>query len=200
MRKLMLVLIVCFALLLCDFSYGLVIGNWESAPDGWIDWVDGQVSIDDPSLMPGKYEYAAYGATLGSKSIKLSDLGVDQTLAIKLTPTQRADFLANDIFSIDFSIAADTLGAGGYAKIEKIIINATDIGWVATAVGQGFTYSSNGSSAASMTVTFDYSTLKAGIPASPGYLNIILRTTGLCATGSSSDVDFYFDNAQLLPA
>ena len=196
----MLVLIVCFALLLCDFCYGLVIGDWEGTPDGWIDWTDDQLSIDDPSLMPGKYEYAMYGATLGSQSIKFSDLGGNSTLTIKLNSTQRAAFLANDIFSIDLSVAADTLGVGGSAKIEKIIINADGIGWNATTVDQGFSFSSNGSSAASMTVTFDYSALKASIPASPTYLNIILRTDGLCATGSSDDVDFYFDNAQLLSA
>jgi hypothetical protein len=155
-----LFLIVSVALILSTSSSAVVIGSWEGVPDGWIDWDDGQVSVNDSSLMPGKYEYATYGATSVSKSIKLWDLGLSRTLSIKLNSTQRADFLANDIFSIDLSVAADTLGAGGCAKIEKIIINAEGIGWTSTVVDQGFSFWA-GSPAGSMTVEFNYSVLKA---------------------------------------
>jgi arylsulfatase A-like enzyme len=198
-KNLILLLIISIALVLSTSSSAVVIGDWEGAPDGWIDWDDGQISINDSSLMPGKYEYATYGATLGSQSIKLWDLGLSNTLSIKLNSTQRAAFLANDIFSIDLSVAADTLGVGGYARIEKIIINATGIGWTATALGQGLSFWA-GSPAQSMTLEFDYSALKAGIPADPGYINIILQTTGRRATDPYSEVGYYFDNAQLLPA
>ena len=111
MKKIM----TCLTLILLGMpAYAVVIGNWEGSDDGCIDWSTG-LSISDPSLMPGKYDYGTVGATNGSQSLKLTMQGWGQTLAFRLTPEQRAEFMANTTFSIDYSVAADTLGVGGYA-------------------------------------------------------------------------------------
>lgn len=180
-------------------AYAVVIGDWEGTPDGWISWEDSQISIDDPTIMPSKYDYAATGATSGSQSIKLTSQGYHQTLSIKLNAEQRAAFMANTTLSVDISVAADTLGVGGYARIQSITINADGIGWTSTDLGDTVNfYFWNGSPARTQTFVFDYSTLKESITPDPGFVELILTTNGQRdTTPDPGPFELYFDNAQL---
>jgi len=192
------------ALILCAAAapvYALEIGSWEAAPDGWIDWGEGQISVDDPTLMPGKYDYDTVGATLGSQSLKLTDQGWGQTLAIKLNADQRAAFMANSMLSIDYSVAADTLGVGGYARIQGIAFNADGLSWteIDLADTENFWFW-DGSPQRTQTFIYDYSDLKASINPNPGFVEIILITNGQRDTDPAGPFDLYFDNAQLTGA
>ncbi len=180
-------------------AYAVVIGNWEGSPDGWIDWGEGQISVDDPTLMPGMYDYGTVGATNGSQSLKLTDQGWGQTLAIKLTAAQRADFLASSLFSIDYSVAADTLGVGGYARIQGIAFNADGLSWteIDLAETENFWFW-GGSPERTQTLVYDYSALKASINPNPNWIEIILVTNGQRDTDPAGPFELYFDNAQLL--
>ena len=202
--KRLIVLGVCLVLMLGTSSFAVVIGDWEGSPDGWIDWSTGGaggVSVDDPSVMPSKFDYGTVGATLGSQSLKLTQTGWSQSLAIDLTGQNMADFLANDTLSFDLSIGADWLlnGTGGWSQIEQIVINADGLGWVGQLSGStGQQYWWDGSPDQTTTVTLDYSAAKAAIAPSPTYIQIIFETNGQRDDGSS--IDFYFDNMELTSA
>ncbi len=199
MKKVILLLFV--SALLTVQAQAVLIGTWEGGTDGWISWGDGQKSIDDPSLMPSKYAYATVGATNGSQSLKLTMTGWGQTLSIKLSEAQRADFMANTTFSIDYSVAADTQGVGGFARIQGFTVNADGIGWTGHDLGdtENFWFW-NGSPERTQTFTFDYSSLKASINPNPSYIELILTTNGQRDTDPASPFALYFANAQLTGA
>ncbi|MCK5564934.1 MAG: PEP-CTERM sorting domain-containing protein [Planctomycetes bacterium] len=192
-----LIVLLCLACVVPAHA-GVVIGDWEGNTDGWVDRPT-SLSIDDPSLMPSKYDYSTYGATLGSQSIRVTQLGQNASLKLQLTPAQKLDFMASDILSIDMSVAADTLGVGGYAKIVDLVINngGTGPGWTVLDWDANLSFW-GGSSARTETFEIDYSSIKASIdPAS--YIQIILITNGSRATSpDATAADFNFDNAQLL--
>jgi hypothetical protein len=179
-------------------AQAVLIGTWEGATDGCLSWGDGQISIGDPSIMPSKYSYGTVGATNGSQSLKLKMQGWGQTLSFRLTAAQRAAFMANTTFSIDYSVAADTLGVGGYARIQGFTVNAPGIGWTGNDLGstQNFWFWS-GSPQRTQTFSFDYSALKASITPNPSYIELILTTNGQRDTSPASPFELYFDNAQL---
>src|SRR5688500_1752063 len=85
----------------------VTIGNWEDSADGWIDWGT-QAPIDGNP----KYAYSTTGATLGNKSLQISQAGWGQNLAIKLQQDYspaldlRDEFMANSQFSLDFTVPA----------------------------------------------------------------------------------------------
>ena len=204
MKKLML-LGICFVLMLGASSFAVVIGDWEGSSDGWVDWSTpneatpeswDKLPIDDPTLMPSIYDYDTIGATLGSQSIKLTQTGYRESL---MKAVSIPDFLANDILSFDLTIAADWLlnGTGGWSQIEQIVINS-DVGYAEQlSASTGNQYWWNGSPVQTTTVTLDYSAHKAAMIANGAinYLEIILVTNGQRDDGS--EIDFYFDNAQL---
>ena len=198
MKKIM----TCIALLLFSLpTYAVVIGNWEGSDDGWIDWQEGQTSISDPSLMPSKYDYATVGVTNGSQSLRMSDQGWAQSLSIKLSATQRAQFMASSIFSIDYSVAADTLGVGGFARIQGMVFNCDGMTWSEGEIDLGETENYwfwGGSPERTQTLEYDYSALKALINPNPNWIEIVLVTNGQRDTDPASAYELYFDNAQLL--
>lgn len=187
MKKLMVSLMV--AVMSIPVS-ALVIGNWESGMDGWADW------NSNATYTPG----SSVGVTLGSGSLQVEQLGWGQSLSIKLQDNGLVDaFMANSIFSIDYSVAADTLGVGGFARIQGITINADGIGWTGFDLGdtENFWFW-DGSPARTKTLVFDYSSLKESINPSPSYVEIILTLNGQRDTNPPSPFSLYFDNAQLL--
>ena len=91
MKSLMSICLVL--LLLVGTGYAELLGTWEGTTDGWTDRVSG-LSIDDGTLMPSMYDYAAVGATEGSQSIRLVTPISSQTntLQLQMTPDQKAAF------------------------------------------------------------------------------------------------------------
>ena len=165
----------------------VVIGDWESGLDGWIDWSGGS-----GTLTPG----ATAGVTLGSGSLRVDQSGWGQTLAIKLQDNGLVgDFLANSIFSIDVSVAAnDGTVTGGYSQVYAVSMNAEGAGWQDVASGTPVNfYWWEGSGERTETLTIDYSAYKAAVPANPGWVEIIFALN----TGGGAPTDMYFDNAQL---
>lgn len=200
MRKCPLLTAVLSSAVLAGSAQALtVIGNWENAPDGWIDWGN-QLSVADPTNMPSKYDYGTIGVTLGSSSLKLIKSGWNQNLSIKLQNNGLVDdFMANTTFMIDLTVPATT--ESGWAKIEEITLNAQGASWgdykvVAPAF---FGWGSGGGGAQSTTLVFDYSAYLSDpdvltLGHDPWWVEIIITTNSDASHGV-----FYFDNARLVP-
>jgi hypothetical protein len=178
----------------------VVIGTWEQATDGWIDWGAGQASI---GTLPAKYAYVTgVGVTHGSYALELTHAGWNQNLSIKLQNVGLTGaFLANTQLLIDLTVpATDT---SGWSKIEAIALNAQGTSWGTYQVNEPafFGWGEGGGGAQSTTLVFDYS----------GYINDIVPTLDLGAgqpwwveliiTTNNDGVHtkFIFDNARLVP-
>jgi hypothetical protein len=133
---------------------------------------------------------------------------------LESTDGDLAAFLANNLFSITFSIAP---GVGsGYIQIYQLQIQApglpsgyanvsstysitgpaaSDGNTVSCNGGAGESFNTwNGSPARTITITWNYSSILAEINPNPGYANIILASN----SGGSNDGNiFYFNNAEL---
>jgi hypothetical protein len=103
--------------------------------------------------------------------------------------------MANNKFSIDYTVAAGT--TGGWNEIYMIYLNAEGYGWhgIGTAPIKHYDFWS-GSAQRTTTVSFDYTAAKASMPAVPGYVQIVFSLNS--GTGTNSH-EFYFDNARLTP-
>lgn len=172
----------------------VIIGDWESMPasgDGWINW-SGGAAIETLS----EYQAGTVGVTSGSQSLRLTKSGWAQTLSIKLQNNGLVDdFMANSIFSIDVSVPANHVndGSGGWTKIEGIALNADGYSWATQAGTTQLLGFWDNSPVQTITLSFDYSAAKASMPATPGWVEIIITTN---SDGVHNDL--YFDNAQLL--
>ena len=182
------VLSLCILIVLvCSPSFAVVIGDWESGMDGWADW------NSDAVYTPG----ASEGVTLNSGSIMVEQSGWGQSLSIKLQDNDLVDdFMANSIFSIDVSVAAnDGTITGGYSQVSSVSMNAAGPGWT-TVLGDtpvNF-YWWDGSGARTETLEVDYSAFRDAITTTY-YIEIILTLN----TGGGAPEAMYFDNAQLVP-
>ncbi|MHC4372576.1 MAG: PEP-CTERM sorting domain-containing protein [Planctomycetota bacterium] len=192
------IVLLCLALVVPGYA-GVVIGDWEGATDGWVHGTSPNLNaaIDDPAVSPSIYGYDTIGATLGSNSVRVTQLNQGRTLKLTLSPAQKTAFFANDIFSIDMSVAADTLGVGGFAKIVNLVIQNGGTGGNQTlAWGTNINFW-DGSPERTETFELDYSAVKGSLDPS-SYIQLILVTNGRRATDPLTAADFYFDNAQLL--
>ena len=162
----------------------VVIGDWESGLDGWIDW-----SGAATTMAGGQSE----GVTLGTGSLLVEQSGYGQSLAIQLDAAQRAAFMASSTFSIDMSVAATEGITEGYTQIHTVSMNAAGPGWtdVATDTPINF-YWWDGRPDETQTLEIDYSAFRDQIT-STGYIEIIFALN----TGGGAPEQMYFDNAQL---
>ncbi|MHC4372567.1 MAG: hypothetical protein ACYSO7_07455 [Planctomycetota bacterium] len=172
----------------------VVIGDWEGVTDGWVDNAT-SFPFDDASLS-SQYGYDTIGATLGSSSVRVTQLNQGRTLKLQLSPAQKLDFMANNTFSIDMTIAADTLGVGGFAKIVNLVIQNGGTGSNQTLAWNTNLSFWNGSPEQTETFTIDYGGIKGSIDPD-SYIQLILVTNGRRGTDPLSAADFYFDNARL---
>jgi len=184
---------VFLALILASASYAGVIGNWEdSSGDGWVSWNPATPIGPLPSTVNG-YSFAQtdVASSLGDYSLSVSGITAwGQQLAIQLTPAQRADYMANYVFSIDFISAPST--TGGWNEIYALSINVDGYSWTDIGSKPAAHYDYwDGSGVRVTTVTWDYSAFK-GTP-SPNYVEFIFALNG-----SSENHPLLFDNAQLI--
>lgn len=170
-----------------------VIGNWEGTPDGWIDWGAGQAGIE---TLPDKYQYDTIGATLGGQSLHVNQSGWGQSLAIKLNTAQKADFMANNTFEIDMTVAAnDGTITGGYTQVYALYMNAAGPGFIAVAADTPINfYWWSGSGQRTQTLSVDYSAFKAAMTGTD-YIELVFALN----TGGGAPDDIYFDNARFVP-
>lgn len=168
----------------------VVIGDWESGNDGWIDWSASQTPID---VGGPKFTLSPNNATLGSSSLLLTQTGWNQNLSIDLVANgHSAAFFENDMLLIDITYPASENGS--YQQIYELAINAPNIGWTPSANPYPDTSLDPTQGPHSFTLEFDYSSYKATIGADPGYIQIILASNT-----DSTPGEFYFDNARLVP-
>ncbi|MGA2916455.1 MAG: PEP-CTERM sorting domain-containing protein [Sedimentisphaerales bacterium] len=198
MKKLFVyIILVILSMPVCAAT---VIGNWENgSSDGWIDWIEwgnGQ-SITSP-LNASKYSFSTIGATSGTESLKVTQSGWGQTLAIKLQNNGFVDdFLANTIFQIDVTYPATN--AAGWQEIWEVALNAAWYGWNPLSDDPVPTshvdYGPDGGPQKTFTLSFDYSSALSKIGSNPGYVEFIL-----CTNSDAGHGVFYFDNARLVNA
>lgn len=166
-------------------TYAVVIGDWESGMDGWIDWGKGA------TYTPG----AGVGVTLNSGSLRVDQSGWGQSLSIKLQDNGLVDaFMNNSYFSIDVSVAAnDGSITGGYSQVYSVSMNAAGPGFTTVAGDTPINfYWWSGSTERTQTLIVDYSDFRNAIT-STGYVEIVLTLN----TGDGAPTDMYFDNARL---
>lgn len=166
-------------------SAGLVIGDWESGLDGWIDWSSGA------TMVGGQTE----GVTLGSGSLLVDQAGWAQNLSIGLDETQKAAFMANSILSIDVSVAATPAISAGYSQLAVVYMNAAGPGFAEVLGGNPISFDWwPDRPDETKTLEVDYSAFRDQIT-DTGYIEIILATNN----GGGAPSQMYFDNAQLIP-
>jgi len=195
--------IMCLVLVLSSAAYAgdVLIGSWEGVSDGWTDWNGGtQISIEDATVMPSKYQYSYAWSSDGYSSLRLEKQGWQQNLTISLAGLGLVDeFLANNIFQFDVMAEADTLGVGGWSEIYTCSLNANgiesniwqDLGEKPAAHWDYWA----GSPQRVFTVQFDYSAYKSQIAPTASWVEFILATNG----GDTDRDVFYIDNARLTP-
>jgi len=198
-KKLIFTICIVSVLVTASASYGVVIGDWENANDDWIDWGN-QLLVDDATNMPSKYNYSADWSSLKDKSLKLTQSGWNQNLAIKLQNAGHvADFMANTKLLIDLHAPATT--ESGWLKIEEIVLNAEGCSWgdykvsAPAFIGWG----DGGGDAQDVTLEFDYSAYLSdpdvlALGHDPYWVELIVTTNN-----DGVHTAFYFDNARLVP-
>ena len=168
-RKILFCVVV---LAIASTSYAGVIGDWENMPtsgDGWIDWTAGNsgcgVGIE---TLPAMYSANTSWSTFGSKSLQLTNSGWRQSLSIKLQCNGLvANFLANTRLEFDMAVPADTLGTGGWNKLENVALNAQGWGWHNLANSTYMWGIGPYAGAQVHHFVIDYSAAKASIPSNP---------------------------------
>jgi hypothetical protein len=208
-------LVLCFS---CSSFAEDVIGNWEDGSyDGWIDWGEGQVTIE--SIDGPKYTFSDIGVTLGSSSLKVSPgSGWQQNLSISLADVNALDaFMSSTAFAIDVTYnSADWDPATTYAQVYQVSFNNNGYGWndvggAAAPTGMNgvvFTDTLNPDSPGAIPIidpgtegitmtgtwTWDYSGVldRFTLPEEDAYIQIVF------ATNSDQPGAYYFDNARLI--
>lgn len=169
----------------------VVINGFEGTAGNAIDWgtkasIDGDVNYS--------YDTTAAYVTEGTQSIHRSNIsGYHETLALRLDAAQRAEFMAHDIFSIDVAVPANTDTNGGWIEVNQVSLNIEGYGYVGQfASAPAFFGYWSGSPVQKRTLVVDYRKQKASMPASPGYIEIVIATNS-----DGVRTHMYFDNAQL---
>jgi hypothetical protein len=191
-----------------------LIGDWQSSTsEGWIDWGN-QLSITDPANA-AKYSFAGGVVSGYGQSLKITQAGYNQDLAIKLeyTPGDQAAFFNNHRLSFTFSVpdAASAGSSAGYSQLFAFAINATGFGFQnipwssanwsysgSTADNQSGMpnyYFYSGAPARSQTVTLDYSSYLPSITATPssGWVELIFTSNN----GGGAPGYWYMNNVVL---
>ena len=185
---------VLLAVALTSASYAGVIGNWEgTSTDGWINW-SGGAAIE---TLPAEYSANTSWHTLGSQSLQLTNNGWSQTLSLKLEyqPGEVADFLANT--KLEFDIAVPNIGnAGGWGKIENVVLNASGWGWNALPSSTFMVGLWAGSGTVVQHEVIDYSAALPYVTATPsgGYIELVFTTNN-----DGTNNEMLFDNIKLTP-
>ena len=187
------------------------IGSWQSSSsDGWIDWGN-SFSITDPANA-SKYSFASGVVSGYGQSLKITQAGYNQDLALKLeyTPGDMGAFLNNHLLSLTFSVpdAASAGSTAGYSQLFAMALNASGYGfqnipwsnpgWSTTGStannqsGMPNYYFYSGAPARSQTVTLDYSSILPSITATPssGYIELIFSSNN----GGGAPNYFYMNN------
>jgi len=176
----------------------VIIGTWEdTSGDGWIHWDGNSIGPLPKTTHNITYQQATIGVYDGVKSLEVSGVtGYTQCLAIKLNYAQRVQFMANNMFKMDYTVAAGT--TGGWNEVYNITLNAEGFGWhdmYTSSPAKHFDFWA-GSPERHTTIGFNYTDAKASMPAVPGWVEIIIALN----SGSGTDShEFYFDNGRFVP-
>jgi hypothetical protein len=187
-------LIVVVTLLLATTTYAtpnVLIGDFEGTNDDWYEqplpiteppWMP--VPIDDPLVMPSRYEFSNEWQTRGDYSLKTNVTGWDWFMRKDI----HTDFWDNYQIEFDICAVAQDGSSATYAQVEKMALS-NEHGWFDMPEAQ-FNIGLDGSGTHCV---FDYSAYKTTAYANPtdyyGYINF--------AYNSDAPVYLYIDNIWL---
>jgi hypothetical protein len=98
---------------------GVVIGDWEDSFDGWVVSPPGAATLG----------FSPTGATLNSKSLKVTVPGGFWILRLNLNPGQLEALKANDLLAIDVTWVASEWEGQSWSQVQKTAFNSTATGW-----------------------------------------------------------------------
>jgi hypothetical protein len=214
--------LICFVcvLAMASTSYGLVVGDWEGAMDGWTlnqgGWANVQLS------------YSTTGATLHDQALKLYDPDAgwyNPAIELKLENVGLLNwFWSNpiDTFKLDVTrLSAENIRDQGWWDTHHDVMYATSITFQnpttleelyyggGTEVRSGFWWPTPqiphdppGTGDGPMKVVFDLSTARSMVEvyAEMGYTTITSTAIQLfLCNGGYNQATYYFDKAQLVP-
>jgi len=223
MSKAILVCAIVLAVASSSFAAApFVFGTWENADNGFIDWGT-QATITNS--MPAKYGYSTIGATDGSTSLRLTQSGWNQNLAVRSYEDTLAgypngivsNFLADQYVAIDVTFVKSewtpTAGGNGYTQIE-LNIQGTGLSWTGLGMpdvdtgNPGYPGGWDGANfPAVYTTTYmwdisafhdgDFDNLELTATPTDGYVNFIFQTN---SGGFDTYGNYYLDNLRLVAA
>ena len=184
-------LIVVVTLCLTSAAYAAIndpIGDFELNPDGWYDqpataatgWT-ATVYVDDPLVMPSRYEYSDDWSTDGDYSLKANVTG----WGIFMGRDIHNSFWDNYQIEFDIHAVAQDGSTATFAQVEYIVLSTQTNGWTEMANSQ-FSLEMDGT----MHCVLDYRQYKTPEYASPtdDYGSFVF------AFNSDAPVYMYIDN------
>ena len=172
-----------------------IIGDWEDNMDGWTKYGGNTATVG----------YSTSGATLNNKSLKLEmATPFFWQLTLVVNDETRAQFLANDMFSLDVTfVNEDWTGLGSWAQIMWIAFNGEGIGW--NQIDAPISDTSNPDDPGAWdpvsypesdtrTITWDYSEIPIADIPEDGYFHFHI---GVNHDAGFENAVYYFDNAKL---
>jgi hypothetical protein len=187
-------LIVVVTLFLASASYAtsnVLIGDFELNNDDWYDFdspypIIPPIWIDDPLVMPSKFEFSDEWASRGNYSLMVNITGWNWIMRRDI----HTDFWDNSRIEFDIAAVAQDGSSATYAGVERIALGTETSGW--TDMADSSFYMNLGET---MHCVFDYSAYKTSDYASPTdtYESIIF------AYNTDAPIYMYIDNIWLTP-
>ena len=183
-KKLLIVVVTLFLVSTTYAASNVPIG--DESWDGWYDHPTGK-PIDDPEVMPSKYEFSYDWASHGNISLRANVTGFDLFMGKDI----HTDFWDNYQIEFDIYAVAQEGSSATWAQVEKIALSTETNGWTDMANSQ-FTIGLGGSDTHCV---LDYSQYKTPEYASPtdSYVSIFF------AYNADAPVYLYIDNIWLTP-
>jgi hypothetical protein len=125
-KKLLIVVVTLFLASANNAEGDVLIGSWENQTnEGWRDyplfgannWVGGY--IDDPLVMPSRYEYSDDWSTDGDYSLKANVTGWDMFQSIDV----HNEFFKNSALEFDIYWVPQEGSSATWAQVERIDLN-----------------------------------------------------------------------------
>jgi hypothetical protein len=196
MNKKLLIVVVTLCLASATYAASnVLIGDFEGTNDGWEDHPLGSMIpaypppwepwIDDPLVMPSRYEFSYGWSTRGYMSLRANVTGWDWFMRRDI----HTDFWDNSRMEFDIYVVPMEGSSATYAQVERIALSTQTNGWTDMANSQfnlGFD--------TTIHCVFDYSAYKNSGYASPtdAYGGIIF------AYNADAPIYLYIDNIWLM--
>ncbi len=184
-KKLLVAVVTLFLVPATYAASNVLIGDFEEMDDDWYDYHTGK-PIDDPEVMPSKYEFSYDWSTKDYVSLRVNITGLDWFMRRDI----HTDFWDNSRIEFDIYAVIQGGSTATYAGVERIALSTQTNGW--TELADSSFYLGFGET---MHCVVDYSAYKTSAYASPTdtYGSIVF------AFNADAPIYMYIDNVMLTP-